>query len=85
MTKFLVSLLVLLGLAFAGPASAHDELVSVEPTAGSTHEAGVIPIRLTFGEAPMDLPFGQGPPTSSFPLMGNTKCSGGLSLKMVTF
>jgi len=60
MTKFSVSVLILLSLAFAGPASAHDEIESSQPLPGATIEAGVIPVRLTFGEAPMDLPFGQG-------------------------
>jgi len=60
MTKFSVSLLVVASLALAGPALAHDEIESTSPAAGSTVEAGSIPIVLTFGEAPMDLPYGQG-------------------------
>ena len=44
----------------SSPAIAHDELQSTSPVAGSTVEAGAIPIRLTFSEAPMQMHFGQG-------------------------
>lgn len=60
MTKFSVSALVLLSLCLASPALAHDEIEDASPSAGATLEAGVIPVRLTFAEEPMDLPFGQG-------------------------
>ena len=60
MTKFTVSLLVLGSVLLSSPVLAHDELVSTSPLAGSTVEAGAIPIRLTFGEAPMKMHFGQG-------------------------
>jgi len=58
--------LVVLSIAFAGvfaattPASAHNVLVSASPTDGSTVEAGVIPIALTFEEAVMNTPDGAG-------------------------
>ena len=59
MAKFTVSLLVLGSVLLSSPVLAHDELVSTSPLAGATVEAGAIPIRLTFGEAPMKMHFGQ--------------------------
>ena len=58
--------LVMLSIAFAGvfaataPASAHDVLVSATPSDGSTVEAGVIAIELTFEEPVMKTPDGAG-------------------------
>lgn len=60
MRKFTVSALVLGLIAVGSPVSAHDELVSSSPTPGSIVEAGYIPISLTFSEAPLNLPYGQG-------------------------
>ena len=60
MRKLLVSALVLGLFAVSSPVFAHDELEATSPAAGSTVEAGYIPISLTFSETPMDLPFGQG-------------------------
>ncbi|MFM6977235.1 MAG: copper resistance protein CopC [Micrococcales bacterium] len=45
------ALLVVYSTLFAGPAAlAHDEVVSVMPEAGSTVEAGVIDLNITFSE-----------------------------------
>jgi len=58
--------LVVLSIAFAGvfaattPASAHDVLVSSTPSDGSTVDAGVIPIELTFEEPVMKTADGTG-------------------------
>lgn len=60
MRKFLHSSLVLALVLLGSPALAHDELLSTTPLADSTVEAGPIPVILSFGEAPMKLPFGQG-------------------------
>ena len=60
MRKFTVSALVLGLITVSSPVFAHDELTATSPIAGSTVEAGSIPVILSFGEAPMDLPFGQG-------------------------
>jgi len=62
MRKLPVSALILsLFLAFgASPALAHNELVSANPSADSTVEAGIIRINLHFTEAPMATTFGEG-------------------------
>lgn len=61
MKKLFGSVLLLASLfAIVSPAFAHSELVSSTPLANSTVEAGPIRINLSFDEAPLDLPFGQG-------------------------
>jgi methionine-rich copper-binding protein CopC len=46
---------LLLLTAASSPAFAHNQLVSTSPDAGSTVQAGIIPITLHFEEAPLDL------------------------------
>jgi methionine-rich copper-binding protein CopC len=61
MRKLFGSALALFGiLALAAPALAHSDLVSQTPMANSTVEAGPIRINLSFDEAPLNLPYGQG-------------------------
>jgi methionine-rich copper-binding protein CopC len=62
MRKLPVSALILSSfLAFgASPALAHNELVSANPSADSTVEAGIIRINLHLTEAPMATTFGEG-------------------------
>jgi hypothetical protein len=61
MRKFSVSVLICLGLlALGSPAYAHNQLIATSPSAGSSVEAGPVKIDLTFEEAPMALPFGEG-------------------------
>ena len=47
-------------LSTAAPALAHNELISTSPEAGSTVQAGQIPITLHFEEDPLDLGLNQG-------------------------
>lgn len=60
--RTLLVLLITFSSAFAisSPASAHDELQSSSPAAGSAVSAGLIPIELTFAEAIMESPDGTG-------------------------
>jgi len=63
--KLFRTLLVLLiafsgSLAFSSPALAHDEIQSSSPADGSSVNAGVIPIELTFAEPVMESPDGTG-------------------------
>ena len=61
MKKLFCSALLLTGLfVTVSPAFAHSDLVGSTPLPNSTVEAGPIRINLTFDEAPLDLPFGQG-------------------------
>ena len=61
MRKTAISAFICLGLvALSSPAYAHNQLISTTPTDGSTVEAGPVHIDLTFEEAPMSLPFGEG-------------------------
>jgi methionine-rich copper-binding protein CopC len=47
-------------LALSSPAYAHNQLIDTYPTDGSTVEAGAVNVDLTFEEAPLELPFGEG-------------------------
>ncbi len=61
MRKLSISAFICLGLVgFSTPALAHNQIEDTYPAAGSTVEAGPVHIDLTFEEAPLDLPFGQG-------------------------
>jgi len=61
MRKLSISAFICLSLlALGSPAYAHNQLIATYPTDGSTVEAGAVQIDLTFEEAPMALPFGEG-------------------------
>jgi methionine-rich copper-binding protein CopC len=61
MRKLSISATICLGLlALGSPAYAHNLLIDTYPTDGSTVEAGAINVDLTFEEAPLTLPYGEG-------------------------
>jgi hypothetical protein len=61
MRKLSISAFICLGLlALGSPAYAHNQLIDAYPAEGATVEAGAVNIDLTFEEAPMALPFGEG-------------------------
>lgn len=53
--KLIASFVLLGSFAFASPALAHSDEVETQPSAGETIEAGIIDLKLTFGEDLLEL------------------------------